>query len=230
MILTNLDEQFRGIEKLKWLPWVGKNYFSNLNNEKLLIVGESHYDEDSIQEALTKADFTRGFIKLWGVENPNGNQPVLRNTERALFGYEPFIDLKKKLWESVGYYNFIQRILFSLEASDRPIGEDYLIAWDTFFKVVEILKPQFCLFCGVASSDWIFYFNQACERNSFRTEGIHRLESKINSTYPRSATIFSTQDVKTKLIFMKHPSKYFIWEDWAEYINEQIGNYPQSIT
>jgi len=225
---TIFDKQFKGI-KLTWLPWVGNDYSNLPGNCKLLLVGESNYggwEGDNDDDGLKDTGFTRWIINHDGIDhNSNNGDPeyfhrrIMRNTEMAFYNNsEPTTEQKRKLWLSVGYYNIVQRAMESI--SERPNDKDYSIGWDTFFKVIEILKPNYCLFCGVEAAN---YFS-AFEKNSFNTDGIHYL-AKVSNTYPRIATVISKDKHATKLIFMKHPSKYFLWESWAEFIEQQMGDY-----
>ena len=65
---SSFDKEFKKINTLKWLPWVGENY--EHQNPQLLIVGESHYawedEEDTPEEVksyLEKDDFTRAVLE-----------------------------------------------------------------------------------------------------------------------------------------------------------------------
>jgi hypothetical protein len=217
------DELFYSIPTLKWLPWVGKNYNFTGNN-KLLIVGESHYDweEEGSVDDLQYPEFTRWFISGHTVEDPNIPTRVLRNTERVLYYDNPADTQKINLWHSSCYYNIVQR--YMQNKNERPNVEDYLTAWDTFFKVIEVLKPQYCLFCGVEASNYSYNLERGLEGNNFRSEGIQYLE-KIGSVYSRTALVSNSMGYSCKLIFMKHPSRYFPWESWAEFVHQQMPDY-----
>jgi len=40
---THIDNAFGQITGLKWLPWVGDNYFKIPVENRMFIIGESHY-------------------------------------------------------------------------------------------------------------------------------------------------------------------------------------------
>jgi hypothetical protein len=68
---TNKDKEFKNVENLKWLPFVGQNFFNSPNENKMLIVGESHYHDKS-EESILKHDnplYTRIVIILLGYKN-----------------------------------------------------------------------------------------------------------------------------------------------------------------
>ena len=220
---TFFDDSFKNITSLKWLPWVGRNY-SNQQNRKLLLVAESHYDwgQEGALDDLDYPEFTRWFIKGHTFDNPNSTMKVLRNTERALFGGNPSDTQKILFWESTAYFNIVQLILSNI--NERPNDSDYLIGWETFFCVIDILKPDYCLFCGVEASNFTLNFNNALQKHNYRSEGI-RWCSLIGSTYSRIADLHNESGYQCKLIFMKHPSKYFSWRSWSEFIEEHMGDY-----
>lgn len=225
---TSFDEKFNTIETLKWLPWVGKNY-TDIENKRLLLVAESHYDwgEEGALDDLEYPEFTRWFISGHTVDNPNSTMNVLRNTERALFYGNPTNEQKISFWKSNGYFNIVQRILASRQ--ERPNDVDYSIGWDTFFKVISILKPNYCLFCGVEASNFSFNFTKALESNNYKSEGIKWL-AMVGNTYSRIANVESEDGYKCKLVFMKHPSSYFSWESWGDFIDEQMSDYTTTLT
>jgi len=218
---TCYDDQFATVDDLKWLPWIGKNYKDGSKN-KLLLVGESHYDwgsHDSLMQ-LEDPDFTRWFIHAHTFENSSSSMKILRNTERALFQ----TDLTEKqlfsFWRSVAYYNIVQRILSGRK--ERPDQSDFLKAWNVFFKVIEIVRPRCCLFCGVEASNYTAYFKMACEKNRYKSTGIEWLDA-IGSTYPRIATLNSDDNYQCNLIFIKHPSSHFSWRNWGAFVNKHIN-------
>ncbi|MBI3501741.1 MAG: hypothetical protein HY063_08095 [Bacteroidetes bacterium] len=217
---TNFDKQFKQIEKLTWLPWVGKDYSILPTNRKLLLVAESNYDwhEEGSVDDLADSNFTRWIINHDGIEGSDFYRRIMRNIEKALFNDNPRKEQKIKLWESVGYYNIVQRYMET--PNHRPTYDDFSIGWDTFFKIIGILQPEYCLFCGVTASNSF----QAFEKNSFNADNIQCLD-KVDNVYPRIAKVTSKEGHTTKLVFIKHPSKYFSWESWAEFIEQQMGEY-----
>lgn len=219
---TKFDEQFKEIKGLTWLPWVGKNYSNLSSNNQLIIVGESNYDwgEEGSKDCLKNPEFTRIIIQDDGIDDPESNRKIMRNIERVFYDF-PTREQKIKLWQSVVYYNLVQRYMetYTESKKDRPTDKDYLDGWNIFFKIIKVLKPSYCLFCGVASAKHF----QSFENNGCQSEGIKHLD-KVGSTLPRTGTVISVEH-STKLIFIKHPSSYFPWESWAEFIEQQMGDY-----
>ena len=62
---TQLDIEFNNVKNQKWLPFIGDHYLTIPEDRKLLIVGESHYHDNS-QQSIKKhnsPDFTRQVIE-----------------------------------------------------------------------------------------------------------------------------------------------------------------------
>ena len=58
------DNKLSNVYGLKWLPWIGNQYFNINEANRLLIVGESHY-HDNTKESIEKYNsitFTREVI------------------------------------------------------------------------------------------------------------------------------------------------------------------------
>lgn len=218
---NQFDDQFKKIQSLNWLPWVGKNYTKQPAGKKLLIVGESHYvplgeDPDDVYSHM---DWTRKFVskeglKLTSLYTGNAINPLVCNTERAIFNEKcPTDENKKNLWYSVAFYNLIQRLLTSINTEDRPTEKDFLTGWEVFLKVIDILNPNICLVLGKAGFGLLGHYLKNNPTDwSIRVE-IHGQE-KI--------AFLSKNEREIKLIFIRHPSQYFSWTKWAEIINQQV--------
>ena len=69
LLFLDEDNQLEEVTELKWLPWIGKEYFNT--EHRLLIVGESHYltgKEKNLLEA-EQPDFTRNVVQTFCINN-----------------------------------------------------------------------------------------------------------------------------------------------------------------
>jgi len=227
----SLDSKFVKIDELKWTPWIGKDYLYGASSPKILVIGESHYewekeeDDQEPIEYLKDPNFTRDFINQRGLHFLTGgieNANVLRNLERAIFKRKNVGDENKlKLWRNSSYYVFIQRALSSRENNDRPNAQDFIKGWEAFDNVVSILKPDICLFLGVESSNHYNGLKSKQSLNSTFLE-IEKYHSKIGSSYPRIGSLKLANNKNIKLVFIKHPSSYFSWEEWGSFLDDHI--------
>ena len=140
---TKLDEKFKRVKNQKWLPFVGDNFMEIPKNRRLLIVGESHYHDNS-QKSIDKhnsPDFTRQVVNELAIDRWYWGTKIFPNFHRAMFGNDNFnADL---FWNLTTFYNFVQRPMETNKG--RPSYDDFYNGWITFFDTLDILKPSFLL-------------------------------------------------------------------------------------
>lgn len=211
---TSFDLQFEHLSELNWLPWVGKNY----KGKKVLLIGESHYDDED--GWLYLKDATRKFVNNQGLNSNNPdfkNRRIFQQIEKTLLNKEmSSLEEREAIWTSVSYYNLVQRLLPSRK--ERPTDEDYDLGWRIFLDVVEILKPEVCIKYGY--------------------DGIGRLGNLLNlydtgwkrdnvmEFYNKPYCINLTKnDFKLKIVFTPHPTGSFAFDyiTWAEHIRQNYS-------
>lgn len=151
-------------------------------------------------------------------------EKVLRNIQKILLNDDPSDDQKNKLWNSMSYYNFIQKVLDS--SKDRPIEGDYIIGWDTFFKVVEVLNPDYCLFCGVSAINNKEAMINAAEKNSFYQRFDDK--EKFMSAGVKARKLSIGKNGKEILVLcIVHPCYRFGFtsSEWRKFIDQHLKNY-----
>ncbi|MES1181835.1 MAG: hypothetical protein ABUL44_03480, partial [Flavobacterium sp.] len=122
---TSYDNYFATLPELNWLPWVGDNYRS----KKVLLVGESHYDDNDGWLIYNTA--TRNFVNNQGLNshNPNfKNRHFFQQIEKTLLNKEASsYEERSAIWRNVAFLNLVQRLLPS--SNDRPNDKDYDHGW-----------------------------------------------------------------------------------------------------
>jgi len=219
-----LIEEFDKIENLTWYPWIGNNF--EMQNSKLLLIGESHYAEDPEDNSDKKCynDFlnnkrtTIGFIEDLDVKDKilGGNTwRFYENTYRALFRTN-YIDVKK-FWSKVAFYNFIQRPMKSKD--ERPIVSDYTNSFIVFTNLIKKLNVTHCIFLGNSAQRHLYKIIQADKSLNI----IEEEDEQIGKYWAYKRKISIGNRIIT-IYFIKHPSKYFSWEKWNEYLerNENV--------
>ena len=226
------DNQFMEVETLHWKPWVGGNYKLKVGN-KLLVVGESHYcwknekdTPEKISEDINRKWFTRKIIHESGVcLNGKSKQPILRNIEKTLCNKKSLTHLKQKaIWHSVSFYNFIQRPLASREKKDRPNANDWIEGWYTFFKLVDILQPDYVLFCGVEALNQEVAFQNALKQSKYTcSKKITKTKNKIGRTFIRTKGLIENGlEPSISIACIDHPSSHFSWHKWHQVVKKQM--------
>lgn len=211
---TKFDNQLRQINTLKWLPWIAEDFANT--KIKLLVVGESHYEGGKKEEKYENKQYTRIIHKETAVERNYYNIKVYPNFHRAMFGNDNFD--AEKFWNKTAYYNFIQRPMFTNK--DRPTEQDNKIGWETFVDLVTILKPDICIFLGTSSAN---SFNEIMQSKNIEHKKV-RWRKKISNSYPKVSEITISKQL-TKLIFIRHPSQYFSWQKWNEFLKTEMSEY-----
>lgn len=215
----NFDKHLEQIEGMKWLPFIGTNYFELPKEKRILIIGESHYMNDNEEDRIkfNNPEATRIFHEELGVDQSYYRTKIYQNLYRALFGND---DINGPcLWQFLSFYNFIQRPMVT--KTDRPNKEDSLLGWNVFFQLLDFLAPSTCLFIGTSS--YKFLKETASNIPELNISDSHY--DMIGNCIPRTAEI-STSKVTCKLIFIKHTRKYFSPMKWNSFLmahmNDQI--------
>ena len=213
-----LDEKFKAIQDLSWFPWVGHNYLNLPEANRVLVVGESHYSNDGTAETIAKRknwpEYTRACINECPV-NLEWRNPTLENIKKVLLGSAHGSVKNSKLWKNLSYYNFVQRPMeYSGRNKERPTDKDCVTGWQVFLELACLLKPKYCLFLGVGASK---SYN-AIVPNEVGSNTKIEYGSKVGSVYPRLASLVLCNS-EIQLSFIKHPSKYFSWRKWHEFLS-----------
>lgn len=212
------DEKFKSIENLKWLPWIGDHFNSISFDNKLLIVGESHY-HDNTPDSIEKHNspiFTREIIEELAIKRWYYDTKIFPNLHRALFRNDEFDS--STFWNLVSFYNFIQRPMETNKG--RPSEDDFHRSWFPFLEIIKLLKPKTCLFIGTTAANSL---GNALKNTDFSTEGV-KWEDYISNAYAKTAVLKDKNGGETKLIFIRHTSQMFSWSKWNEYLQKNIYN------
>jgi len=211
---------FDNINSLTWYPWIGSNY--NINTDaKFLLVGESHYIinennkfNQSKYDSIIKNKKTTQLVVKDAI-NCNGLWKFFINTHKAFMGAESFS--LTSFWSNVAFYNFIQRPMNN--PKDRPNQANYVDGWHNYLEVIKVIKPTHCVFLGSSAAD---YFNKSfTNSNELIIESAHK-HMRFGRFWGKKASI-TIDGFKTNITFIKHPSSYFTWSDWYEYLSTRNG-------
>jgi hypothetical protein len=215
------DSAFKGSPDLTWYPWIGECYDPRPVDDRILIVGESHYikaktEEEAIRSKerhLGDPTVTREKVKQGMLEQIWDN-PTYSKLHSVL---SPSKTLNRQsFWGDTCFYNFVQQPLW-LETKERPTKQDFLSGWAAFLDVVEILKPGHCLFIGVSASN---FFNIAMTARSAKFDKAAQIE-KIGNTWSRQASVMVNGRM-TPIHSIQHTSgRGFDPDLWRSYLQRQ---------
>lgn len=124
-------------KKINFLPWVGNVYMQGVNGQRVLLLGESHYQEP-IENRNATNDYTDNFV-----ENGIVYRSQYWKNITEILANKPFesisSDERKRLWNKFCFYNFIQ---FEVGATKVPNSNDYINSEPMFLELIEALKPD----------------------------------------------------------------------------------------
>lgn len=123
-------------------PWIGSRYYAdNRFGQRVLVLGESHYGDDS----EISSDFTSRVVQDLA---KNQRSSFFTKVSKVLLGLnsDHWLDDKERgdVWEHVAFYNFIQGFV-STEARVRPSDEMWENSKEPFLELINTLKPQIIL-------------------------------------------------------------------------------------
>lgn len=203
------DVSFKKTQGLKWLPWVGTSFAHRPPENRLLIVGESHYyQNDEKLSNQQKAEYTRAVVsealitQLWSTR-------TLDTLPRLLFGTDK-LD-RARFWGDTAYYVFVQRGMNTIK--ERPSIKDFTSGWGTFLDVARTVMPSHCLFIGVEAFN---QFNEVMAHSSVQHEKVQRAD-KISGAYARHASVV-LDNHRLSLIGVQHLGARCSWHQWRNYL------------
>ena len=214
---TLYDAQFDRINGLLHYPWIGRDYHNNI--VKLLILGDSHYatneDGTSCEEEYNRCksnkDYTREIVNC-----TVGKEDIWSMFKGlySLFGVTPDT-AEDCLWNKVAFCNFVQEPMET--RNSRPSDEQFKLAWFCLLDIIDIIKPDICLFIG--KRGWVSngYIN-----NERRGTIILKDDTVIISRCkPWRAEITTNNGVHTRAIAIHHTSQGFSPDKWRDYLNRK---------
>lgn len=139
------------MSKVKFYPWIGKNWGVSFGGKLILVLGESHY---CASPADAYPGMTWDIIK--DLFDPNSPHEPYKNTytkfAKALSGKFDRMTIadKEELWESVAFYNYIQEPLTGPRTA--PSDAQFKASEEAFEEVVDTWQPDVIIAWGTAST------------------------------------------------------------------------------
>lgn len=212
---NKFNEAFEKMKLLARYPWVGNNYANN--DYHLLIIGDSHYAVENGKPSQLAYDEFMDKNSTKGVVNTVINNYYDKDRKFSMF--RGLLNTFNKttpedvasFFSHVAFYNFVQEVMQLPD--QKPSEKDFAKAWECFYDLIDVLRPDFCLFIGVRS-----------ETNIYRVKelgGYYEITDdaeKIDRTRPRYGKVGKASGLKIPFIAIKHTSKYFSPEKWRKYI------------
>ena len=221
------DGDLKKINRLKCLPWVGKNYDST----RIFVLGASHYewikqDEEGYQDMITSMaskEFTREVVAGHGVISDESPTNAFGNFRKCMLNEkESSLEARGELWSSVLFHNLLQEPMID---SKRTVvtKDNSFCAWEVFKKIVPIFRPEICIAWGVdVLDDW------GDKKKYAEFNNTYKWEKEVGGSYPRKALI-TIEGHETPICVIHHPSRNFSHTKWREYLLSQHKDKLQNI-
>jgi hypothetical protein len=175
-------------------PWIGRNY--GRNRAKILVLGESRYDEEFTDRQIIKARIAR---KLTG-----GQQRTYTKFERAVLGQNCSEAEAQRFWNSVIFHNYNvtafpggPRVPLTVKQREHPENGK------TLRKILKAFRPSHAIVWGLAN---------------WRHLDVDPDSVWIDKTIPKTKELCSTTTVDGHPVLftrISHPSAAFSSKRWA---------------
>lgn len=201
--------------KVIFKPWIGKNYESGgIFGKRILVLGESHHcggsTESEAKDAEEHPDFTIDVVTQLLSGAKTRWTPTFRKFERSLVGHETDLEASVAIWNSVAFYNYLQKAMTDprkvLEWPDDDNDEA------AFFEVIDRLQPDLIIVWGVGR----MYDNMP-------SKGWEKGEEMLVDGYSVKNGYYTLDNGKrVRTIWVNHPSTGYSWERWNKVIKEVL--------
>ena len=223
-INRDFDAEILMIDKLMHVPWIGEKYHKS--EKGIYVVGESHYkwsNTPEVEEEINNPNFTRNVVYNQGLFHlSNWNQSgkvgkLFRNVERSIYLKKSVTDIEReKLWQSVAFSNLVNYSLPSRH--ERPSYEDYYQGWKNHRSLYKILQPDIVVVLGLERKK-LDTFTTVFEENILSSIQSY---SSIGKSTPKVFRVQLELDSPTKFVFIRHPSSFYSWKLWGEFLNDHL--------
>lgn len=193
-----------------FMPWVGKEYAAGgIFGKRILVLGESHYGDGEPSSDTT----VRVFEEYLGCpETVPSYLQSFHKFERSLVGSSTDCTDRKRIWDSVVFYNYLQTPMSGPRQGGKK--SDYANSSEAFFEVLEKYRPEYIIVWGYRLWD-----NMPTERWKWGEEIVVDGLPAVKFGY------YTLSDgTRIKAIPIKHPSAGYSWTKWHELIDIFTNN------
>lgn len=214
---TAEDSSFEVLRQdgLMWYPWVGKHYPAA--PVKVWVIAESHYVNHSgaNYQAARHPLYTRRVVAERLFPQYFWPNQTLDKINQTLAGQPVPANKTHLLWENAAFSNLIQRPMNS--PKERPNEDDIAKGWSVFSPLLDILKPDFCLFVGFAGINRLDTLPAA-----MRITTPKWTQDKIGNAYARETFTVSTKNHHAQAAVIGHPGRCFNAQKWHEWLKSNL--------
>ncbi|MEQ9100537.1 MAG: hypothetical protein RIF36_08070 [Imperialibacter sp.] len=193
-------------EKVKFLPWKGPHYEEGLSGVTTLVLGESHYTWN--EKDINKWPEVTQKLVSEQIQDKKFKKAFWTNIVITFIGFTPTLEDKKKFWNSVAFYNYVQETAGD-SARKAPPTDSWERSAPAFQEVLNKLNPDFVVILGYRLSSHLSRFKE----NPGPFLGT---DSKIKTWW------MATNGGQALATTIRHPSSGFNGRAWNKYILEAL--------
>ena len=190
---------------MRWYPWVGRDYAKA--EQKILVLLESHYENKNNHQTITQRNFTQRVISDRVHAQTFWKNEALDRLNTLLCGREIQPQEAHLLWERVCFCEFVQRPMNKAK-KEQPTHEDFAQGWAIFPRLLEVLRPDFCVCAGMAFANHQCNFPVGFSLKNYAWK--EKFDSNnTRSPYIRTPFSFCYHDLEVPAVIVQHPSKIY---------------------
>ncbi|HEY3918637.1 MAG TPA: hypothetical protein VGL83_12635 [Stellaceae bacterium] len=201
-----------------FLPWIGRDYENGFKGQKLLILGESHYDTWCGEKHKLRRNFTRGCVAGICARDHDSRAALWLNLEQALLNQARLGGWAQgggaEFWPRLAFYNFLQTPVTG-GADAKPQPKQFTDSRPPFRAVIEELRPERILVCGYKRL-WEQMESTPYELN--KENG----ETKELYLHNRLQAYLLKDSRPVWCLAIQHPSRAFSWRAWHPVIEKFV--------
>jgi len=201
-------------------PFVGSAYASGgIFGKRVMILGESHYCEEKCADCGNATTHPECCALTNGVVGDYLNESLDRQPwmstylkfERSLVGHETDWAERRKIWNSVVFYNYLQVAMSGTR--EEGTARQYEEAAESFFEVLEKYRPQYVIVWGSR----LWGNMPAGERWSWNADIV------VDGNANKCGNYALKDGTKVKIMPVYHPSVGYSWDYWHKVISTFLG-------
>lgn len=132
------------MSKIKFKPWVGKDYSKAYYGKRVLVLGESHYCPEGEERETITQDVIKGLFD--SDAEFEGYMNTFTKFVRALDGSDVERTEQEEVWQRVMFYNYVQEAM--TYARVAPTAEQFRASDEAFFELLETYRPEAVIVWG----------------------------------------------------------------------------------
>ena len=219
----NYDQELKALTTLglNYLPYIGRLIPAG---SRLMILGESCYAWTAKATGKTTLeDITADqyHIRKNVCDHMTQKRGFFNNIVKAVTGYEKMTQEQCiRFWGLSIFHNLVTVPMHTKK--HRPSEIDYKTGWNVFWELQKVLRPSVCIMLGTENAKidtFISVLRTKMQFIDYKKElNLHCV--KIGRYYAKTLDVPMSGDI-VKFIFIKHPSAFFSWGKWHNFLKSQ---------